>query len=255
MRTTSRVTCRAVAVVLLGAAVLGTATACGTSASSSSATSNAASASARAAGNPLSGLTADQVATRTIADLKSVSSVHVNGQAKDSGQVITFNLIMGRKGCKGTMGIRGEGSFSLLKIGKTVWIKPDTKFWKYAAGSSLTPAVMQIVVGKYIKPAGKNSSLGALGAFCNPGQFANIFGGPTSGLVKGGTSTISGQPALQLKDTGDPAVAYVTLSSRPEFLRMDGGSKGRLDFTRYNAPLRLTRPSARETLDGAKYGF
>jgi len=247
---------RAVAATLLGAAILGTATACGTSASSTLATSNApSSASAQPSGNPLAGLTADQIAARTTADLKTVSSVHVTGLVKDSGQAISFNLTMGPKGCTGTMGIKGEGSFSMLKIGKTVWIKPDNQFWKSAAGSSLTPAVMQILAGKYIKPGTKDSSLGSLGAFCDLSQFADSFGGPTTGLVKDGTTTMAGQPALRIKDTSDPGVAYVTLSARPEFLRLDAGHSGQLDFSGYNAPMALTPPPAGEILDGAKYGF
>ena len=256
MRTSVHVSRRAVAATFLGAAILGTATACGASASSTSATSNATtSASASASGNPLSGLTADQIATQATTDLRTVSSVHVTGQVKDSGQAISFNLTMGTKGCRGVMGIKGEGSFSLLRIGKTVWIKPDNQFWKSTAGSSITPAVMQLLVGKYIKPAAKGSSLGALGAFCSVSEFAGFFSGSTSGLVKDGTTTINGQTVLRIKDTGDPDIAYVTLSAHPEFLRLDGGSNGRFDFTGYNLPLRLSPPPASEILDGAKYGF
>jgi len=256
VRTSVYATRRAVAATLLGTAVLGTA-ACGTSTSSTSAASNGpatASASARPS-DPLTGLTADQIAARTTADLKAVSSVHITGLAAASGQVVTPNLTLGTKGCKGQMGIKGEGTFFLLKIGKTLWIKPDNQFWKYAAGSSLTPAVMQILAGKYIKPSGKDSSLGSLGAFCNPGQFAAAFVGQASGLSKDGTTTITGQPALRIKDNGDSGVVYITVSARPEFLRVDGGSSGRLTFGGYNKPLRLTPPPARQTLDGAKYGF
>jgi hypothetical protein len=258
VRTSVHVSRRAIAATLLGAAILGTTAACGTSASSTSAAANAttsASASAQASGNPLAGMTADQIATQATTDLKNVSSVHITGRVTDSGQVISLNLTMGTKGCRGTMGIKGEGSFSLLRIGKTVWIKPDDQFWKSTAGSSATPAVMQILAGKYIKPAAKDSSLGSIGAFCGVSQFAGFFSGSTSGLVKDGTTTINGQTALRIKDSGDTAVAYVTLSARPEFLRLDGGSSGHFDFTGYNTPLRLSPPPASETLDGAKYGF
>jgi hypothetical protein len=253
---------RAVAATLLGAAILGTATACATSAPSTSATSNStatASASAQPSGNPLAAMTADQIATKAATDFKTVSSVHVTGKVADSGQVISFNLTVGRKNCKGEMGIKGEGTFSMVKIGKSLWIKPDDQFWKYAAGSSLTPAVSQILTGKYIKPTAKNSSLSPLGSFCSLSQFAASFGittsGQANGLVKDGTTTIAGQPALRLKDTANEGFVYVTPSARTELLRLDAGRSGHLDFSGYNAPLRLTPPPASETLDGAKYGF
>lgn len=254
MRKALHATGRPVAAAILAAAVLGTTAACG--ASGTSASSGATfTATASAPADPLAGLTAGQIATRATDDLKVVSSVHVTGSGTDSGQTFGMDLTLGTRGCTGTLTVKGEGSFALLKIGQTVWIKPDAKFWKYAAGGSASAAVMQIVAGKYIKTGGKDSSLGALGDICNPAKFASAFGGKLTGLVKGGTTTISGQPALQVKDVGDPDSAYVTISARPEFLRLDAGSGGVLDFSGYNAPMNLTPPPASEVLNGAKYGF
>jgi hypothetical protein len=174
---------------------------------------------------------------------------------QSSGQKIGLNLSLGSQGCTGTMGIGGQGSFVLLKIGKSLWIKPDDKFWKHAAGSDGS-ALVDLVSGKYIKPSAKGSSLASIGALCDPAQFAKSFGSNMTGMVKGTTATIAGQPALQIKDSGDAASAYVTVDAKPEFLRLDGGgSNGKLDFSDYNAPLHLTPPPASETLDGAKYGF
>jgi hypothetical protein len=250
---------RVAAAALTGAAVLGAATACSSSgspaASSTSATAGT-TASSGAQGSPLAGLTADQIASRATANLKTVSSVHVNGTVKSSGQNIALNLTLGTQGCTGTMGITGEGSFILLKIGQTLWIKPDDTFWKHAAGSDASSAVMSLLSGKYIKPSAKGSSLASIGALCDPAQFAKSFGGNMTGMVKGTTTTIAGQPALQIKDTSDPASAYVTVSAHPEFLRLaGGGADGQLDFTQYNAPLHLTPPPSAKVLDGAKYGF
>jgi hypothetical protein len=250
---------RVVAAALTGAAVLGAAAACsssGSPAASSTSATPGSTASASAQAGPLAALSADQIASRAIANLKTVSSVHVTGMVKSSGQNIALNLTLGTQGCAGTMGISGEGSFVLLKIGRTLWIKPDDSFWKHAAGSDATSAVMSLLSGKYIKPSAKGSSLASIGALCDPAQFAKSFGGNMTGMAKGATTTIAGQPALQIKDTGDPASAYVTVSAQPEFLRLDGGgSNGKLDFTRYNAPLHLIPPASAKVLDGAKYGF
>jgi hypothetical protein len=248
---------------LASAAILGGAVACGSSAAggayapaTSTAKPSTTGASASASGGALAGLSADEIARRATANLKQASSVHIAGWVADSGQHITMNLTLGTRGCTGTLAVKGEGSFRMLKIGKKLWIKPDNKFWKYAAGSTASSAVMQIVGGKYIEPSGKDSSLKPIGAFCTLGQFAAFFKpAEISGMAKGTTIAISGQPALQIKDTGDTGSAYVTIASQPEFLRIDAGSSARLDFTRYNVPLNLTPPPASETLDGSKYGF
>jgi len=250
---------RAAAATLAGAAILGAASACSSSgspaASSTSATAGSTASASAKGGGALDGLSADEIASRATADLKAVSSVHVKGSVQSSGQNIALNLSLGSQGCTGTMGIDGEGSFVLLKIGKSLWIKPDDKFWNHAAGSAGS-ALIDLVSGKYIKPSAKGSSLASIGALCDPAQFAKSFGGDMTGMVKGTTATIAGQPALQIKDSGDAASAYVTVDAKPQFLRLDGGgSNGRLDFTDYNAPLHLTPPPASETLDGAKYGF
>ena len=258
-----RIPQRVAAAALASTAIMGMATACSsagsTAASSTSTASTSATAgrtaSAGAQSGALDGLTADQIASRATSDLKTVSSVHVNGTVKSSGQNITLDLTLGTQGCTGTMGISGEGSFVLLKIGNSLWIKPDDTFWKKAAGSAGS-AVTDLLSGKYIKPSNSGSSLASIGDLCNPAKFATSFGGNMTGMVKGTTTTIAGQPALQIKDSGDPASAYVTESAKPEFLRLDGGgSNGKLDFTQYNAPLHLTPPPASKVLDGAKYGF
>jgi hypothetical protein len=250
---------RAAAATLAGAAILGAASACSSSgspaASSTSATAGSTASASAKGGSALDGLSADEIASRATADLKVVSSVHVKGSVQSSGQDIALNLSLGSQGCTGTMGIGGQGSFVLLKIGKSLWIKPDDKFWKHAAGSDGS-ALIDLVSGKYIKPSAKGSSLASIGALCDPAQFAKSFGSNMTGMVKGTTTTIAGQPALQIKDSGDAASAFVTVDAKPEFLRLDGGgSNGKLDFTDYNAPLHLTPPPASETLDGAKYGF
>ncbi len=251
MRTSLDATRCAVAVAISCAAILAGATACGTTASGHSTPA----ASAKPSVNPLAGLTAEQIARRASADLRAVSSVHVTGWGEGSGQSAVVDLTLGTKGCTGTFRIQGEGSFVLLKIGKMLWIKPDNQFWKSVSRSSSDPALLKVLEGKYLRTSAHFSGLNSIGMFCDPRQFAGDFGGPVNDLVKGKTTTIFGQPALQLTDIRHRASAYVTISARPDFLRIDAGSQGHLDFTGYNAPMSLTPPPAAETVDGSKYGF
>jgi hypothetical protein len=234
---------REVAAALCCGAVIAGATACGGTGS------------AKPTGDPLAGLTAAQIASRAISDLKAVSSVHVSGSGKDSGSTVTVDLRMGTTSCIGTLGISDEGSFQLLKAGSTLWVKPDDRFWKYANGHGMPSSVMGILSGKYIRTSPKNSSLHTLEAFCNPRQFAALGTGHPKGLAKGAVVTIMGQPAVPLKDLSDSSIAYVTDSAQPRFLRVLNPHGGRLDFTDYNVPITVPPPPASETIDGAGYGF
>lgn len=209
-------------------------------------------ASGSAAGDPLSGMSADQIATKAVANLKAASTVRLTGFVTSSGQTYDLNLtLVGAQGCTGTMAAAGTGSFALTAIGNQVWIKPDRQFWQKEGA---TAAVLKVVSGKYLKVKA-TSQLGSLSGFCQPSRLAASFGDSPASLVKGQTITISGQQALQIKDTGDSASIFVSDTAKPQILRLAHGDAGTLDFSGYNSPVTLTAPPASDTLDGATYGL
>lgn len=248
MRTSRYASRSAVAAAIVGTAILAGAAACGTTASSHPAQA----ASATPSANPLAGLTAGQIAAKAIADLKAASSVHVAGSVTDSGATYAVDLTAGTTNCAGTFGIPGKGSFALLKIGQTLWIKPDNQFWTSAGANA---AVLHLVEGKYVQTSPGNSDFTSVRALCSPAQLAGLLGNKVNHLVKGTTTTIAGQSALQLRDTSTSGSAYVTISASPEFLRLSGGSAGQLDFSGYDAPVTLSPPPASQTIDGSKIGL
>jgi len=202
-----------------------------------------------ASAGPLAGLTASQILTRAVADLKTASSVHITGTTKVPGQTTAVDLTVGARGCTGTIAIAGQGSVLLLGTGDTVWMKPDEQFYQ-AAGVSA--AELSRLAGKYLRLSAGRSGIGAL---CYLGQLATQIGGRAGHVVLGQTTTVLGQPALQLNDVKLPGDAYVTASARPAFLRVGSGGGGYMDFTDYNAPFTVTPPSAAQTVDGASYNF
>jgi hypothetical protein len=233
---------RMLSATVLSAAVAASVTACGTTGSSAPAA-------------PLSGLSADQIATKAVDNLKTTSTVRVSGDVSSSGQTYELDLTLVRaRGCTGTLAQTGTGSFKMIAIGGQVWIKPNRQFWKNAGGAGADAAVLQLLVGKYLKVKA-SSQLGSLSGFCGTSQLAGSFGSKLTGLVKGKTTTIAGQAALQIKDSGDASSIFVSDTAKPELLQLSGGAQGNLEFTDYNIPMTLTAPPARETLSGAKYGF
>jgi hypothetical protein len=202
--------------------------------------------------NPLSGMSADQITTTAFANLKAAKSVHVTGPSDDSGQVYDLDVTLGTTNCQGTYSSAAKGSFSILKVNGSTYFSANPTFWKLsgAGGASLTT-----LDGKYLKVGPNSATLKALGVLCTPGQLASPFSGAVSGMVERGYTTVNGQKALHITDSTDPDGIYVSVSSKPEVLRLDAGSNADLYFTSYNAPVNLTAPPANLTLDGKKYGF
>jgi hypothetical protein len=239
VRASLKVGRRAVAVVISCAGLAAGATACGTAQLSPSAPA----ARATQSGGSLAGLTADQIARRAIADLAAVPSVHVAGSTGQGGQIAFLDLILGTKGCRETLRIPGQGTSTLLQIGTTVWFKPSYQMLKWIA-YGVPAAARRHLEGKYLQtpdvPAG-------MGAWCSRVDLASAYVDGLKGLARGKIMTISGQPALQLTDKRHSTSAYVTISARPEFLRIDVSGEEHTVFTGYNRPLTLTRPPADQT--------
>jgi hypothetical protein len=235
---------RAVAVVVSCAGLAAGATACGTAQLSPSAPA----ARATQSEGPLAGLTADQIARRAIADLAAVSSVHVAGSTGQDGQTAFLDLTLGAKGCTGTLRIPGQGTSTLRQIGTTVWFKPSHQMLKWIA-YGVPAASRRHLDGKYLQtpdvPAG-------MAAWCSRDELASAFGSELKNLVKGKITMIAGQPALQLADNRHSTSAYVTISARPEFLRIDVSGQEHTVFTGYNRPLTLTPPPADQTISDAQ---
>jgi hypothetical protein len=244
---------RTLAAALAATALAGGAAACGSASSSGGSSSGSGSGSA----SPLASLSGKQLGDQALTNLGKAKSVHVAGQVSSSGEQIKLNLkLLRAHGCTGSMTLVGKGSFRLTMIGKTVWIKPDSQFWNNFGGGNA--AALKILRGKYLKTT-KTSQLGGLSQLCQPSSLAGAFqdNKKTAGLVKGPATTINGQRAVKLTDSGDSAAAYVSAVRTPELLRIvsPGKSGGQLDFTDYGAPVSLQQPPASQTLDGKKYGF
>jgi hypothetical protein len=214
------------------------------------------SSSSSSSSNALAGLSAKQVLTQAVSDLKSASSFHMAGTVNQGGSIRVDLTYSRGTGCKGTLGIGSKGSISLLVIGGTAWLKPDHAYWKSYAGSSAS-SVIALIGGKYLKASTSSSNVSGLAQLCNANSLASSFTSPKD-IVKGGTSTINGQQALALKDPAKSSAMYVTDTTSPQILRVTSvrsGGSGRIDFTGYGNAVTLTPPPASKTINGAQYGF
>ena len=204
--------------------------------------------------DPLSGMTGKQVVSKAVSDLKTEPHFSISGKVNSAGE--NLSLALGYKpptGCQGTIGLDTKGSFGVVSIGNTVWVKPDNAFWNTFAGSS-AQQVIALLGGKYLKTSSSDSNMADLVKLCNVSELSSTFTTPGT-VTKGDVTTIGGQKALALKDSKGGTL-YVTDTSSPQILKVTNPSKsdgGSLTFT-YGA-VNVTAPPAGQTVDGSKYGM
>ncbi len=197
------------------------------------------------AGNPLVRLTADQIAKKAATDLEAAASFHYHGSGKASGQTVSISMSVTHKGCTGWIGDGRNGGFAILAIGKTVWIQPNDKFWEYVG---VPASQLSAVHGEWLETTGtgSNSLSAAFAPFCNANKLVSILAPQLTGLVKGKTIKISGHPALQLRNSSGWESIYVSISSKPEILRIS--DNGTINFSAYGARVTLTPPPASDVI-------
>lgn len=203
--------------------------------------------------NPLAGMSGTQIATKAVSDLKSESQFSISGTVADSG--LNLDMKLGYHppaSCAGTVGITGKGSFALVAINGTAWIKPDDSFWKSYAGSHAQEAIA-LLGGKYLKSSGGSSYVAGLAKLCTVGQLSSAFTAPGA-VTKGAATTIDGQSAIPLKNTAGTTL-YVSNASSPQILRITNPAAGGGTVTFTYGPATVAAPPASETIDGSKYGF
>src|SRR4029077_19418045 len=97
---------------------------------------------------PLAGLTATQIFGRAITDLGKADSVHIRGVVRYDRKWFRLDLRLLRgEGCVGKIAESGQGTFGLIVIAKTLWVRPNGKFW-HSVGVS--PAALRFLSGKYL---------------------------------------------------------------------------------------------------------
>jgi hypothetical protein len=206
--------------------------------------------------DPLSGMSAKQIATKAVDSLKSAPAFTIVGSGPDDGHTININLgFKGGKDCVGTLSEGSEGSLDLVVIGNTVWLKPDATFWKTQAGSA-GAQVAKVLAGKYVQAPTSNSNAASLAGVCNASSMTSQMNIPTD-VTKGALTTVDGKKVLPLIDKSKDSTLYVTDTSTPQIVQVvsrQSGNSGQFTIT-YGVPTTVSAPPGSQTVNGAQYGF
>ncbi|MEV8094022.1 hypothetical protein [Kitasatospora sp. NPDC085879] len=214
--------------------------------------STAASAASAEPENGVAALPAQEIVQRSVAALKEAGSVRITGRGSSQGQTVTFDLSADTAGnCAGTMGLSGQGTFRLVKLGTQLWVKPDEVFWRAHGGA----AAEQLVGEKYLKTTTDNTDFSEIGTVCDLDALGSTLAEQTpAALAVGKPVTVDGTPAVTVTGTAEGGTSTLTVATRgrPYPLRMErtgGEESGRVELKEFGAPVPTETPSPAETID------
>jgi hypothetical protein len=206
--------------------------------------------------DPLASMSASQIMSKTLTDLKATSSVEYSGTASDSGQAVSIDIVVAKGGnCRGTITEPDSGLMKIVAIGQSVWLQMSPKFW--TSQGSMSASQASSLAGKYVQMPDSSADAGGFSQMCSTAGLASGFTGKGA-LKKEAESTIDGQKVVAIADSANNAVAYVTDTATPELVRVtgSGSAKGNiLNFTGYGDKVLITAPSSSEVINGAKLGL
>ena len=187
-------------------------------------------------------MSAAQIVSTAVKDSAAASSFSVDGTVNQPGSNITLDLSVSASGMsEGTISING-GSVQVIEIDDVGYFKADTKFWtKYA-----NAAAAQLLAGRWVYGPMNSSPFSTFKQFLSPRQvISSFFSNPQGPFKKGGTSTVDGQRVIAITGAGSGTL-YVATTGEHFVVRVQatkGGSNGTISFTRYDRPVRLTKPA------------
>jgi hypothetical protein len=222
----------------------------GLSGCGSSSSTAASSAAPSASANGIAALTADQALTKTKETALAQKSVHVAGKVTNAGQMMALDLHL-QKGAPGYGSITVGGStVQIVTTATDVYMKADKAFWTNVGSAAAAAAVG----GRWVKAPASNASFKALSDFTNFDVAVADILKPTGTLTKGTEGTVSGQPALPLKDSTGGQL-WIATTGDPLPIQIDGQKAGEVvAFSDWNIPLTVPVPAAADVVDFTKLG-
>lgn len=202
--------------------------------------------------DPLAGLTAKQIDTKVISEMKSAPAFTLAGEGKSQGEKAVLSFAFSGDGCSFSFDIGSKGSETILVIGKNVWMKADAAFWKSAGAQA--GGMGATFAGKYVKlPADGAQAFSRGMAGCDRKQMLSTYAAASSvpkDLVKGAKTTVDGQQVYTLTSKSQGTTMYVTDVSAPrmiEVVESKSATSGQFTIS-YGIPKSIAAPPASESV-------
>lgn len=186
---------------------------------------------------------------------QSASAVHVTGSFADSGDHVSVDMQLNKDGsASGTVGL-GASTFPLLVVDKVYYIQ-FTRNVMANNGISPSSAAGKVLLNKWVPSNAKGMDLGDLVTSLKPATDYDTFIPMIFDQIKSandtpkptGTDTVNGIPVqvYTFSDNSEADVATAAPHYLVELAEPPSEGKGKLDFTGWDQPVKVSAPPAKE---------
>ncbi|MFE3070804.1 hypothetical protein [Streptomyces sp. NPDC059247] len=245
-RTRTRTRHTAVVALLCGALALGSA-ACGPSGGD-----------AKTKG-PFGDLTGSQILDKAMAATKSAKSLTVAVDITSGGEPLKARLSLDTaKKCVGTLSVGVAGTAEIVKADdRDVYLRLDEAMLRDELkdeSPEMRDAALEQLRGRWTKSPVSDPDTRDMVALCDLKALVSDFEEGAAGTVRGEETTVGGQRALKLTESGggETNTAYVATEGTPYLLKVvtTGGTEpGTITFSRYDEPVVAKTPGAKDVVD------
>jgi hypothetical protein len=191
--------------------------------------------------NGVADLTPTQIITEMQKAVSNAKSVHITGTGSSGGTEISLDLqLAAGKGGTGYIEIDGY-RLDLVRVGNKLYIKADKPALNHFAGS----LVAGLLGDKWFVIPSTASGFGSFSQFTDLNKLMKQVLTASGRVEKGSESKIDDQPVIALTDTKKGGTLYVATTgpAYPIELAPGGNKKGKISFTDWDQPVKLTAPS------------
>ncbi|MET9428175.1 MULTISPECIES: hypothetical protein [unclassified Streptomyces] len=211
--------------------------------------------------DPFAGMTADQIADKSLDVTKAVDSL--KAKVTDTVEKVpeTFEVVVSKTGeCDGTLTSEGA-SVQFRHAAKAYYLKGDEKYWRQGEEDSPkeeVDAMVEILKGRWVEMPQADAEAEGMAEMCDSDGLLDV-GDDVTGLTRGADTTVDGQPAAVLtkKDGAETTTLYVAAKGEPYLLKytvVGGEAPASGDFRDFGKPVTVTAPPADQIVDLEKLG-
>ncbi|MGW4200852.1 hypothetical protein [Streptomyces sp. NPDC004726] len=210
------------------------------------------------------GKTGSEIATLAIETTKKATSLTVETDIKLAEGPLRGRIAMSTRGdCVGTMSPGSSGSFEILRIGKTAYMRPDEAFLRdqvKGEPKADRDAAVALMKGRWMKANPSDPDAKGMLELCDLNVvLREVVVDRKTAIRRAGETTVGGRKALKLVETDGTSTEslYVATEGKPYILKIeaqDDQEPGTVTFSAFDEPVQAKEPAPSEILDLDKLG-